>query len=314
MKPPRTHRPPHHAHAANRYASGPLDRADHLRDDLEALLELALSPRARLVPVWRQRSLVRRGPQSPEAHHLPVVEAMLEEAHEWIFLGLDSQGAAHIAIDISHHEDPPRLDADGFFEDLRAVGPAMSHDEGAVLALARGITTWHARHRFCGVCGSPTESRRGGHERKCLNPDCGAPHFPRTDPAVIMLIHDGGDRIILGRQAIWAPGMRSVLAGFVEPGESLEDAVAREVMEEVGVPVADVTYHSSQPWPFPSSIMLGFTGRALSETLTVNTDEVEDARWYSRDELLNSPEDETLKLARRDSIARRLVDDWLAEG
>ncbi len=307
------HQAPHHAHPANRYASGPLDRADHLRDDMDALLELALSPQARLIPVWRQQSLIRLGPASPEAHHLPVAEALLQDAHEWVFLGLDASGAAHVAIDVSKHEEPPRFDAQGYFEDLRAVGPAMSHEEGAILALARGLTTWHNRHRFCGVCGSPTESRRGGHERKCLNLDCGAPHFPRTDPAVIMLIHDGGDRIVLGRQAVWPPGMHSVLAGFVEPGESLEDAVAREVMEEAGLPVADVRYHSSQPWPFPSSIMLGFTGRALSTELNVNTDEVEEARWYSRAELKASPEDETFKLPRRDSIARRLVDDWLAE-
>jgi NAD+ diphosphatase len=125
-------------------------------------------------------------------------------------------------------------------------------------------------------------------------------------------VHDGGDRVVMGRQRIWPAGMHSVLAGFVEPGESLEDAVAREVMEEVGVRLSDIHYHSSQPWPFPSSIMLGFTARAESDRLRVNLDELEDGRWYSRAELMASPEDQTFRLPRRDSIARRLVDDWLA--
>jgi NAD+ diphosphatase len=197
------------------------------------------------------------------------------------------------------------------FTDLRSVGAIMPRDDGALLAYARGLIHWHSRHRFCGVCGHPTVSEQAGHQRRCANPVCGAVHFPRTDPAVIMLIHDG-DRIILGRQAQWPPGMNSVLAGFVEPGESLEEAVAREVMEEVGIAVTEVRYRSSQPWPFPSSIMLGFTARALTADIRLSPDEIETARWYSRDELRRSPENESFRLPRRDSIARRLVDDWLA--
>jgi NAD+ diphosphatase len=141
-------------------------------------------------------------------------------------------------------------------------------------------------------------------------------HFPRTDPAVIMLVHDGAGRCLLGRQPFWPPGMHSTLAGFVEPGESLEEAVAREIWEEVGLklPVEEVTYHSSQPWPFPSSIMLGFHARAEHGPLDLGADELESAQWYTREELRNSPEDETFKLPRRDSIARRLIEDWLEEG
>ena len=149
--------------------------------------------------------------------------------------------------------------------------------------------------------------------RRCTNETCGAQHFPRTDPAVIMLVHDG-ERVVLGRQKVWPPGMHSVLAGFVEPGESLEDAVRREVAEEVGIALGEVTYHSSQPWPFPSSIMLGFMARATTTELNLATDEIETARWYTRAELRASPENEVFKLPRRDSIARRLVEDWLAEG
>jgi len=195
---------------------------------------------------------------------------------------------------------------------LRAIGPLLGRRDGALLAYARGMLTWHRRHRFCGVCGYATAVEDAGHLRVCQNADCRTNSFPRTDPAVIMLVHDGGDRAILGRQKIWPQGMHSVLAGFVEPGESLEDAVAREVLEEVGVPVEDVTYHSSQPWPFPSSIMLGYWARAVSDDLDVNTFELESARWVTRQEMRASPEDATFRLPRRDSIARRLVEDWLA--
>src|SRR5262249_49094954 len=147
------------------------------------------------------------------------------------------------------------------FTDLRRVGPLLERFEGSLLAYARGITYWHQRHRFCGVCGAPTRSRDAGHVRVCLNETCKTQHFPRTDPAVIMLVHDG-DRCLLGRQSVWPTGMHSTLAGFVEPGESLEEAVAREVREETAIEVTDVAYHSSQPWPFPSSVMLGFHARA----------------------------------------------------
>src|SRR6202007_1888277 len=132
------------------------------------------------------------------------------------------------------------------------------------------------RHRFCGVCGSPTEVREAGHLRRCTNPDCATEHYPRTDPAVIMRIEHEG-RVLLGRQKQWPPGMHSVLAGFVEPGESLEDAVRREVREEVGIATTDVRYHSSQPWPFPGSIMLGFSARALDDRIVVDNHEIEQA-------------------------------------
>ena len=147
--------------------------------------------------------------------------------------------------------------------------------------------------------------------RKCTNDDCAIEHFPRLDPAVIMLVHDGGDRLILGRNKNWQVGQHSVLAGFVESGESLEDSVAREIYEEAGVTVTDIRYHSSQPWPFPSSIMLGFTARATALTLNVNREELEDAAWFTRDDLLNSPEDNNFRLPRKDSISRRLIEDWM---
>ena len=304
----------HHTHAPNVYASGPLDRADRLRADDAALTLAIRSETARLLPVWRGNNLVQMG----ETIRGWTVQAtrtdLMQHANLSVFLGLDATGAPHFAIDLSDIEEPPEFEPGTVFEDLRKVGPMLGDDDGAVLAYARGLVHWHRRHLFCGVCGSPTDSRKGGHERRCTNPDCGTPHFPRTDPAVIMLVHDGADRIVLGRQKDWPPGRCSVLAGFVEPGESLEDAVAREVMEEVGLPTADIRYNSSQPWPLPSSIMLGFSARATAEDMTVATDEIEEARWVSRAEIAASPEDETFALPRRDSIAYRLIQDWMAEG
>ncbi|NMM45316.1 NAD(+) diphosphatase [Rhodospirillaceae bacterium KN72] len=303
---------PHHSHPSNMYASGPLDRADRLRTDIDALSEAWA--RALVVPIWQDRNFVRLD-GDPVGILLPA-DALddLPDGTVRVFLGLDAQGVPHFAVDLSHHEEPPIIAEGGFFEDLRRVGPTLSLDDGALLAYARGLVHWHKRHRFCGLCGAPTRAAKAGHELRCTNPDCGAPHFPRTDPAVIMLVHDGADRIVLGRQKEWPPGRVSVLAGFVEPGESLEDAVAREVMEEVGVQVADVRYNSSQPWPFPSSIMLGFSARALDFDLSVATDEIEEAAWYTRAEVAACPEDDRFALPRRDSIAYRLIQDWMRGG
>jgi NAD+ diphosphatase len=298
----------------NFYAAVPLDRRAERRRDRDWIEELLRKGISRIIPVWRSQNLIAGIGAEPRAAWLTVAQA---EAWiggtEPVFLGL-AEDVAHFALDLSHLEDPaPAVIAGANFADLRSVGAVMPRDHGALLAYARGLAHWHSRHRFCGVCGHGTVSEQAGHQRRCGSPDCGAVHFPRTDPAVIMLIHDG-DRIILGRQSQWPPGMNSVLAGFVEPGESLEEAVAREVMEEVGIAVADVRYQSSQPWPFPSSIMLGFTARALNRDIRLSPDEIESARWYSREELRRSPENETFRLPRRDSIARRLVNDWLAAG
>ena len=296
----------------NYYAAGPLDRVSHLRED-EAWLAARLSDsESRLVPVWRARNLVS-GLGDPEG----LTFALQEMRHLWeraeftAFLGL-VDGVAHFAVDIPDEEDPiTTLATDGIFEDLRNVGPALDKDHGAILAYARGLFSWHRRHLFCGVCGHATESVQAGHVRRCVNQGCGAQHFPRLDPAVIVLIHDGGDRCVLGRSKRLLPGMYSTLAGFVEPGESLEDTVRREMKEESGLDVTDVTYHSSQPWPFPSSLMLGYYARATNTEISCEDDEIEDVGWYDRDALKKSPENETFRLPRRDSIARRLIDEWI---
>jgi NAD+ diphosphatase len=299
----------------NYYAAVPLDRRTERRGDRDFIEQHLRHEATRILPVWRSQNLVAGIGVEPRAAWLSAAQAeSWIGGTEAIFLGLAGD-IAHFALELSHLDDPAPAAAiaGAGFTDLRNVGAIMPRDEGALLAYARGLIHWHSRHRFCGVCGHATMSEQAGHQRRCANAGCGSVHFPRTDPAVIMLVHER-DRALLGRQAQWPPGMHSVLAGFVEPGESLEEAVAREVMEEVGIPVADVRYHSSQPWPFPASIMLGFTARALSPEIRLSPDEIESAHWFTRDELRRSPENETFRLSRRDSISRRLVDDWLAAG
>ncbi len=201
------------------------------------------------------------------------------------------------------------IDMPCHFAELREVGPMVDGRDGSVLAYARAMLYWHGKHIYCGRCGQATSVEKMGHQRKCVSTNCGEMHFPRTDPAVIMLIEDG-ERVLLGRQAIWPEGMYSTLAGFVEPGETIEHATAREVFEEVGIQIGNIRYQHSQPWPFPSSLMLGLYATALTTELNINKDEIDHAQWFTRDELLNFA-DQGKFLPRQLSISRRLIDDWL---
>ena len=193
-------------------------------------------------------------------------------------------------------------------KNLRDVGALLSDRDAGLMVHAVGLANWHAVHPRCPRCGAPTVSVRGGAVRRCEQD--GSEHFPRTDPAMIVLVTDGGERCVLGRQAIWPAGRYSTLAGFVEPGESAEQAVVREVMEETGIVVRDVVYKSSQPWPFPASLMLGFNAICDPEAVPVARDgELEDARWFSKEEL----RDGTAMLPTPVSIAYRLITEWLEQ-
>jgi NAD+ diphosphatase len=294
----------------NPYSTAEIDRASHEREDDERMIELASSGIARFVPIDTEKNLVKTG-GNPEAVFLQgmMARAVTAGAETQIFLGY-VEGTPYFAVDVTGQETP--LGELGEFVDLRSVGPLLFAREGSILAYARGMTYWHRRHRFCGVCGSLTKVTRGGHVRKCTNEACKTEHFPRTDPAVIMLVHHG-DKCLLGRGKQFPKGMHSTLAGFVEPGESFEDAVAREVYEEVKVRVKNVIYRSSQPWPFPASVMIGFHAEAESLDFDVNESELASALWLSRDELRpeNLPKDGSFFMPRRDSIARRLIEEWL---
>lgn len=300
------------------YATGDFDRRADRREDQLWLRARLQDPASKLYPVWRLRHLVAHDVTARAAGSEGLPRAMaldtarhgdlVARADTVILLGVEGE-VAHFALDLSGL-DEASITALGEFQELRNIGALMPQREGALLAYARGLSYWHQRHRFCGACGAPTEVKAAGHQRQCTNHDCSTVQFPRTDPAVIMRV-TCGNRILMARQAMWAPGMHSVLAGFVEPGESLEDAVIREVLEEVGLKVRDVRYFGSQPWPFPASLMLGFTAEADDETLHLQDGEIEAARWMSRLDLLNSPEDENFRLPRNDSISRRLIEDWV---
>ena len=289
-----------------------LDRMSERRTDEDWLRTLTESGDAVVLPIWRSRNLIIYQNDLPTAVRLSFTEiraALSDDVHP-IFLGFQD-GTPHFAIDLSHMDDPlvlSELKDRGEFTDIREPGLHMPREDGGLLAYIKAIANWHHTHKFCGRCGSACEPREGGHMRECVNPDCKTQHFPRTDPAVIMLV-SAGDKIILGRKKGWPEDRYSILAGFVEQGETLEGAVVREVMEEVGIPVTNVRYHSSQPWPFPANIMFGFFAEAQSETIKVCDDELEDARWFHRDELI----EEARLYAEKPhsiSIARRLMSEW----
>ena len=301
----------------NPYSGSPLDRAAHRRDDA-AWIEAALAaPETLWAPVWRSRNLMRGAAErTPEAVFLTGETAAKVRlaGGPWAFLGL-YQGTPLFCVDVSSAEDPaPLLPPDlGTFTDLRAVPGLLPDGEASILAHARALLHWRNRHGFCGVCGQPCESRSAGHCMQCTAPACAAQHFPRTDPAVIMLITHG-NRALLGHSKRFpVPNMYSTLAGFVEPGETREEAVRREVFEEAGIRVGRVHYHSSQPWPFPASIMLGFYGEALNEDIVTDPTEIDDARWFTRD-MIRAHADHGFQVPRNDSIARRLIEDWVAAG
>jgi len=201
---------------------------------------------------------------------------------------------------------PTDLPQHASFEELRPLTPLLAGDEAALLAYSRALSIWRARQQYCGACGAPTVPQRAGHCMRCSKEGCAQEFFPRLDPAIIVLVTDG-ERALLGRQAIWPPGRYSTIAGFVEPGESLEDAIAREVMEETGVPVTGARYDSSQPWPFPASIMIGFRAWARPGSAVQCTGELEDARWFTREEILAG----AALLPPPHSISRRLITLWM---
>lgn len=289
------------------YATTALDRAHLIRRDPAAVARAWADRRRRIVPVWRNQHPL-------DGAFAPLCLADADPAAA-VFLGL-VDGAPWFAVDLSDHEAPP--DLGGEWRDLRAAAPVLAAADAALLGTARGLLAWHRGHRFCGACGSPTVAEDAGHVRACAAASCGRKHFPRLDPAVIMLITDAQDRALLGHAARMPPGLLTTLAGFVEPGETLEQAVAREVAEETAVVVdpAAIAYVASQPWPFPGSLMLAFTGRAATTAITVDPHELAFAGWYTRAEVAAfrevADEGDGPALPRGDSVARLLIDRWLA--
>ena len=298
------------------FAGNPLDRGDVQRRDEAHLADLYANPETLVLPMWQLNVLVHSNPHAALGWIGTADAKRLDIDVKPVFLGFIND-KAHFALDISEVHDPVHelnLPDSWRFEEARSAAMELPGPDTGILAQSRAQLDWHARHGFCSVCGQRTESGKGGHVRKC--PACGAEHFPRTDPVVIMVTHDG-DRCILGqsRGRLSRSGMYSALAGFVDQGEAIEEAVRREVREEAGIEVGEVTYHSSQPWPFPSSLMIGCHARALSTEINRDEEEMSDVRWFTRDEVLSALKDENpeLKVPGPIAIAHHIIKAW-AEG
>ena len=311
------------------FGGSALDRAGEIRGNPEALAQLRADPAARAIVFWRGKPLI--APERPAGLVRLAMDhpALQEAAAAPILLGRED-GAARFAVDISGWQpadldqsqlgaflDPseqrhPLLGDDMAFAELRRVMTWLDPRDAELAASGKAILGWHETHRHCARCGAATDLAQGGWQRVC--PDCGGAHFPRTDPVVIMLITHGNS-VLMGRSPGWPEGMYSLLAGFVEPGETVEAAVRREVFEEAGVQVGAVSYLSSQPWPFPASLMLGCAGEALSHDLTIDPVEIEDALWVTREEMMEvfAGSHPRLLPARRGAIAHFLLENWLAD-
>jgi len=291
----------------NFYTGGRLDRATHLRSDDAWVAQAFDDAASRFVVFWRGKTLITdAGAPEPRAYYTakPAADA------PWAFLGRQD-GTPFFAINLSHLDSPHEVVdlGESAFMDLRGVGGMLGADDATLLATARAMLHWRAQTKFCSVCGNANAASRGGYVMRCTA--CKTEHFPRTDPAVIMLV-TRNDKLLLGQSHNFPveSNFFSTLAGFVEPGESLEDAVRREVFEEVGITVGAVHYHSSQPWPFPASLMLGFYGEGLSDDIVLEPTEMRDARWFTPDEVRHCASF-GFRVPPPQSIARRLIDDWL---
>jgi NAD+ diphosphatase len=301
-----------------------LDRAAELRSDATKMAQM-LADGGQVLPLWRGKPLVVGG---TDLAWVPAGHPALAHGAAPVFLGLDD-GIARFAQDISDWSPEAGAEAveAGFFDasaqfhpslpethafvELRGVMTQLSPRAAELVASAKAVLHWHRSHRFCAVCGAQSEPINAGWQRACGS--CAAQHFPRTDPVVIMLIQRG-NAVLMGRSPQWPEGMYSCLAGFVEPGETIEAAVRREVLEETGVTVGDVRYVASQPWPFPASMMMGFIGDATSDTITIDPHELEAALWVSREDMMDvmAGVHPIIRPARKGAIAYYLITQWLA--
>ncbi|MEP2640317.1 NAD(+) diphosphatase [Roseobacter sp.] len=311
------------------FGGSALDRAGEIRSDAAAVAAAYSAPQTRAVLFWRGKPLVSTGDHA-QLIRLPMDHPVLATAAlDPIMLGRE-EGTYLFAFDLSAwtpegldetqlggFQDPseqrhPDLPDTCAFLELRRVMTWLSPRDAELAATGKAVIAWHDSHGFCSKCGGKSEPTQAGWQRKC--PICGTAHFPRTDPVVIMLITHGNS-VLMGRSPAWPEGMYSLLAGFVEPGETLEAAVRREVFEEAGVRVGAVRYLASQPWPFPASLMFGYAGEALSKEITIDPVEIEDAMWVSREDMMTifAGDHPRISPARKGAIAHFLLENWLSD-
>lgn len=319
------------------FGGGALNRAAHIRTDADALDQAWGDPQAQVLLMWRGKPLAQHD-TCAEADALPEGLGWTAPTHPLaadrrasaLFLGLTPDGAPRFACELDgwhpegldddalrqffdaseqHH---PALPDTHVFAELRRIMTCLTPLDAELATTAKALLAWHKSHQFCACCGHPSDMAQAGWQRVC--PSCKAPHFPRTDPVVIMLITHG-DNVLMGRSPGWPEGMYSLLAGFVEPGETLEAAVRRETLEETGIKVGAVNYLASQPWAFPMSLMFGCIGAAQSRDITIDPAEIEDALWVSRQEMMTvfAGEHPVMKAARKGAIAHFLLKNWLAD-
>ncbi len=294
----------------NQFTAVRLNRDVELRDDTQWVSKTLAKPDTRLVPLWRSRSLLERDDDGTTAIYLsPEQLADPDRIQPPTLLGNDGE-REYFAVSVTDSQKDSILKQlpKARFADLRRASIDMAAKHAGILAYAKALHYWQHRHAFCGVCGSPNLLRSAGHRMKCSNDECGRESFPRIDPAIIVLVTHK-DACLLGRNSKWPAKHFSTLAGFVEPGESLEDAVVREVYEEVELHLQDIRYVSSQPWPFPASAMCGFYAEARDRNNGVS-DEVEEVRWFTVESLTQAVLDNEVRLSPPVSIAFRLLADW----
>ncbi len=287
-----------------------LNRYSLIRGDKDWLADKIQRDQSRIIPVYNSTvlydSLAPAEAVSLTYNSFRNLPGLNEST---IFLGISNETPC-FSMDITSKEFALELEktTGAVFRDFRSLMPLLDRVENELLSLARFMSHWHSTHQYCGKCGSRTKSSKAGHVCICENGDCSQSYFPSMDPAVIVLV-SYGDKCLLGRQKEWPAGMYSTLAGFVEPGETIEEAVAREVHEESGIHVENIRYQHSQPWLFPGSLMLGFTATATNEKIQLETDELEDARWLTKNEIRNG----SIVLPPPVSIAHKLITEWLEE-
>ena len=294
----------------NVFTNCDMDRMAKRRADNEWLSSLRNAPTAMFVPFFGDRFLLREGSQNEPAFlDANQIKQFRSDIRLDIYLG-SREPNYYFVSEIANSESAERLsNATRRFTGLRESGASLKVHDATMMSYAKAMIHWHRAHEFCGTCGSTTQSAFGGHTRNCTNVDCGTKQFPRTDPAIIVAV-TRNEKCLFGRQHKWPVGRYSVVAGFVEPGESIEQAVVREVLEETDIRLKRVHYHSSQPWPFPGSIMLGFMATAENSDIRLIDGELQDAHWRSVKEVIDGLHVGNFRLPPKLSIAYRLIEDW----